>query len=112
MARKQLPGEWGFSIFIEHGGLRILLDAGASDLFLKNAALRVYVQSCVLADCYAQKDSGMEYIGVAPALLEEFEKRLVRVEGDHRLAMEEQYKEASSRESPSRQKHCNWRYAP
>ncbi len=33
-----LPGEWGLSILIEHEGLRILLDAGASDQFLKNAA--------------------------------------------------------------------------
>ena len=33
-----LAGEWGLSILIEHGGLRILLDAGSSDLALKNAA--------------------------------------------------------------------------
>lgn len=117
---EQLSGEWGLSILIEHGGLRILLDAGASDLFLKNAdalgkdlthldfavlshahydhadgfvpllrknpALRVYVRSSVMNDCYAQKESGMEYIGVAPALLDEYERRLVRVDGDCKLA--------------------------
>ena len=115
-----LPGEWGLSILIEHNGLRILLDAGASDLFLKNAAalgkdlrrldfavlshahydhadgfvsllrenpaLRLYVRKSVLCDCYARKESGMEYIGAAPALLEEYEDRLVRVDGDCKLA--------------------------
>lgn len=115
-----LPGEWGLSILIEHEGLRILLDAGASDQFLKNAAalgkdltnldfavlshahydhadgfvpllrenpaLKVYVRTCVMKDCYAQKESGMEYIGVAPALLDEFEIRLARVDGDCKLA--------------------------
>ncbi len=115
-----LPGEWGLSILIEYRGLRILLDAGASDLFMKNAAalgkdlktldfavlshahydhadgfvpllrenpaLRVFVRSCTEANCYAEKENGMEYIGVAPALLEEFEDRLVRVDGDYRLA--------------------------
>ena len=117
---ERFPGEWGLSILIEYGGMRILLDAGASDLFLKNAAtlgkdlssidfavlshahydhadgfvpllreypaLKVYVRSCVMKDCYAQKESGMEYIGVAPALLDAYENRLVRVRGDHKLA--------------------------
>ena len=115
-----LAGEWGLSILIEHGALRILLDAGSSDLFLKNAAalgkdlqnldfavlshahydhadgfvplfrenpaLKVYVRQSVLNDCYAQKESGMEYIGVAPALIDEFERRLVRVDGDCEIA--------------------------
>lgn len=37
IADKELSGEWGLSIFIEYNGKKILLDAGASDLFLKNA---------------------------------------------------------------------------
>ena len=115
-----LAGEWGLSILIEHGALRILLDAGASDRFMKNAAalgkdlsgldfavlshahydhadgfvpllranpaLKVYVRACTEANCYADKENGMEYIGVAPALVEEFEDRLVRVDGDCELA--------------------------
>ena len=115
-----LAGEWGLSILIEQGEKRILLDAGSSDLFLKNAAalgkdltkldfavlshahydhadgfvpllrenpaLRVYVQKSVLNDCYAQKEDGMEYIGVAPALIEEFERRLLRVDGQREIA--------------------------
>ena len=115
-----LPGEWGLSILIEYNGLRILLDAGASGLFMKNAsvlgkdlqtldfavlshahydhadgfvpllrenpAFRIFVRSCTEANCYAEKENGMEYIGVAPALLEEFEDRLVRADGDYRLA--------------------------
>lgn len=32
-----LRGEWGLSIYIEYEGRNILLDTGASDLFLKNA---------------------------------------------------------------------------
>ena len=117
---ESLAGEWGLSILIEHGSLRILLDAGSSDLFLKNAAalgkdlqnldfavlshahydhadgfvpllrenpaLKVYVRQSVLNDCYAQKENGMEYIGVAPALIDEFERRLVRVDGDCEIA--------------------------
>ena len=115
-----LAGEWGLSILIEHGALRILLDAGASDLFLKNAAtlgkdlqnldfavlshahydhadgfvpllrenpgLKVCVRSCTEANCYADKENGMEYIGVAPALIEELEDRLQRVDGDCEIA--------------------------
>lgn len=37
IADKGLKGEWGLSIFIEYGIRKILLDTGASDLFLKNA---------------------------------------------------------------------------
>ena len=32
-----LPGEWGLSLYIEHRGLRWMLDAGQSDLYLRNA---------------------------------------------------------------------------
>ena len=32
-----MEGEWGLSIFIEYGEKKILLDTGASNLFLKNA---------------------------------------------------------------------------
>ena len=35
----ELEGEWGLSILIEYRGKRILLDAGASDLFYRNAGL-------------------------------------------------------------------------
>ena len=117
---EQLAGEWGLSILIAFNGLHILLDAGSSDLFLKNARLlgkdlsridlavlshahydhgdgfvpllrenpelRVFVRRCTGACCYAIKEKGLEYIGVAPALMDEFEDRLVRVEGDYRIA--------------------------
>lgn len=33
----ELCGEWGLSIYVEYEGKNILLDTGASDLFLKNA---------------------------------------------------------------------------
>lgn len=35
----ELCGEWGLSIYIEYRGKNILLDTGASDLFLKNAEM-------------------------------------------------------------------------
>lgn len=37
IAREGIAGEWGLSIFIEFQGKKILLDTGASKLFLKNA---------------------------------------------------------------------------
>ena len=37
IASASLCGEWGLSFFIEYEGKKILLDAGASDLFLENA---------------------------------------------------------------------------
>ena len=33
----ELQGEWGLSLYIEYGDVNILLDAGATDLFFKNA---------------------------------------------------------------------------
>ena len=117
---EQLAGEWGLSILIEFSGLNILLDAGASDLFLKNARLlgkdlsridiavlshahydhadgfvsllrespelRIYVRRCTGAGCYAIKEKGLEYIGVAPMLVDEYEDRLARVDGDCEIA--------------------------
>ncbi len=31
-----IAGEWGLSVLVQYAGKNILLDAGASDLFLKN----------------------------------------------------------------------------
>ena len=31
-----ISGEWGLSILVEHDGKNILVDAGASDLFVEN----------------------------------------------------------------------------
>lgn len=36
-AKEGLKGEWGLSLYIEHGEKKLLLDTGASDLFSKNA---------------------------------------------------------------------------
>ena len=35
-ASETLAGEWGLSLLIKHNGKKILVDAGATDLFLKN----------------------------------------------------------------------------
>lgn len=37
IAKDKLKGEWGLSIFIEHEDKKILLDTGASSIFLSNA---------------------------------------------------------------------------
>lgn len=34
----EIQGEWGLSIMVEHNGIKILADAGSSDLFAENAA--------------------------------------------------------------------------
>ena len=31
-----IRGEWGLSVLVNYNGIKILLDAGASDLFLEN----------------------------------------------------------------------------
>lgn len=36
---EELDGEWGLSFLIEYKDCKVLLDAGATDLFMKNASL-------------------------------------------------------------------------
>ena len=121
---EELEGEWGLSFLIEYEDRNILLDAGATDLFLKNASLmgidlsdidfavlshahydhgngfvplfeqnnqvRLYLQKCCGASCYAEKErqdvTQIEYIGLPEELFDTYSSRLVRVEGDYRLA--------------------------
>ncbi|MCR5563339.1 MAG: MBL fold metallo-hydrolase [Desulfovibrio sp.] len=62
---EELPGEWGLSIFIEHGGLRWLLDAGQSDLHLRNAASLgidlALVDHAVLSHAHYDHADGLRY---------------------------------------------------
>ena len=37
IGNENTAGEWGLSFFIEYGGRKVLLDAGASGLFAENA---------------------------------------------------------------------------
>ena len=59
-----LTGEWGLCIYIEYEGKNILLDAGASDLFVKNAerlGLRLEdVDAAVLSHAHYDHANGME----------------------------------------------------
>lgn len=64
VAREGLPGEWGLSIYIEYRGRKLLLDTGASGLFLKNAQrLGVdisQVEFGVLSHAHDDHSDGME----------------------------------------------------
>lgn len=57
-------GEWGLCIYIEYGGKKILLDAGASDLFISNARkLQVPledVDAAVLSHAHHDHAGGMK----------------------------------------------------
>ena len=44
-AKESLKGEWGLSLYIEHGGKRLLLDTGASPLFAENADLLFFFKA-------------------------------------------------------------------
>lgn len=64
ISKDNLAGEWGLSIYIEYAGKNILLDAGATDLFLKNAeglglALG-HVDYAVLSHAHYDHANGME----------------------------------------------------
>lgn len=74
-----IPGEWGFSAYIEHKGNHILLDTGASDLFLENAeqlGLSIEdVDYAVLSHAHYDHSNGMacffEHNGHAKFFLQE-----------------------------------------
>ena len=59
-----LAGEWGLSILIEEKGLRFLLDAGSSDLCIKNARLLGLdlgsVDAAVLSHAHYDHADGMD----------------------------------------------------
>ncbi len=63
-ASGELKGEWGLSVFIEYGEKKILLDVGASNLFLKNAeklGLDIKAVDCaVLSHAHYDHSNGME----------------------------------------------------
>lgn len=64
ISHNELDGEWGLSIYIEYNGHRILLDTGASDLYLKNAdilGLPVEKVDCaVLSHAHYDHANGMD----------------------------------------------------
>lgn len=59
-----LRGEWGLCIYIEHGGHKILLDTGASELFAENAQKLglslAEVDAAVLSHAHYDHANGME----------------------------------------------------
>ncbi|MDD6038050.1 MAG: MBL fold metallo-hydrolase [bacterium] len=61
---EELSGEWGLSIYIEYNGKKILLDAGASGLFVDNAKSLGIDLSCidyaVLSHAHYDHANGME----------------------------------------------------
>lgn len=113
-------GEWGLSIYIEANDKKILLDTGASPLFLENAKkLNIDISSvdyAVLSHAHYDHADGMEaffqnnakakfylrrqadencyfkkwflhkYIGIPKHIMQSFEKRIERVDGNFKLA--------------------------
>ena len=67
---ERLAGEWGLSVLIERDdGLRVLLDAGASDLFIKNA--RALGKSLAGLDAAVLSHAHHDHADGFPALLRE-----------------------------------------
>jgi 7,8-dihydropterin-6-yl-methyl-4-(beta-D-ribofuranosyl)aminobenzene 5'-phosphate synthase len=64
IAYEKIPGEWGLSIYIEYGKHQILLDTGASGLFIKNAEkLGIDIKKidfAVLSHAHFDHANGME----------------------------------------------------
>lgn len=60
-----LEGEWGFSVYVEYRGKKILLDTGASGLFLRNAEkLGISLKDAdfgVLSHAHYDHSDGMRY---------------------------------------------------
>ena len=86
-----LKEEWGLSLYIEYGEKSILLDAGASDLFIDNyRRLGIDLKDvdyAVLSHAHYDHANGFpsffvsKYIGIPRALTSEFEDRIVRASG-------------------------------
>ncbi len=64
LAQEPLQGEWGLSFYIEYGGKRLLLDAGASGSFAENAKqLGIdlsQVDCAILSHAHYDHSDGME----------------------------------------------------
>lgn len=116
---KELKGEWGLSIFIDANDKKILLDTGASPLFLENAkklnidissvdyailshahydhayGMEAFFQSNTKAkfylrkqadeNCYFKKWFVHKYIGIPKNIMQSFERRIERVDGNFKL---------------------------
>ena len=65
LAGEKLLCEWGLSLYIEHGGHRILLDFGNTDVFAQNAASLGIdlsaVDTAVLSHAHFDHSDGMPY---------------------------------------------------
>lgn len=117
---EQLCGEWGLCIAITYGDRKLLLDGGASSLFVENAKqlgislseidmavlshahydhangmeaffaenqkAKLYLQKSCAENCYHKTGWRSKYIGIPRHLLSNYADRMVRVDGDCRLA--------------------------
>lgn len=64
ISNDNVNGEWGLCVYIEYNGKKILLDTGASDLFIKNAEIYDIhlenVDMAVLSHAHCDHAKGME----------------------------------------------------
>ena len=111
-----LPGEWGLCMMIEYGGKKILLDAGASGLFVDNASrlnipleeidfpllshahydhangMQRFFEVNQKAKFYLQKSCGENcyhkdrYIGMPKGVMEAYRDRIVYVSGSYSIS--------------------------
>ena len=84
--------EHGLSLYIETGGIRILFDAGQTDLFARNAeklgidlgAVDIFVLSVYMSRyAFEPHFNGEKYIGLDPAL--QNNKRIIFTEGTREI---------------------------
>ena len=55
---------------------------GMAGFFAANSRASLFLQSCCCENCYAEKETGLEYIGIQSGWLERYRQRLSPVAGD------------------------------
>lgn len=59
---------------------------GMEEFFQVNTRAKFYIRDGCGENCYAEKESGKEYIGMPKGVLEEYRERIVYISGDYTIA--------------------------